>query len=209
MSYTVTSSSSQNKIRVCLAYTDAVPSTTVPSGTSTLMNKLSVALYATTDLVNPLKNTLTYPDTTNNVQMIEFANPSANTQYVIKVTANTLVTSPQSFALVMIQDVTPATPSEEFSSVKFTAEKIIMSKDNIIGVSLLSAIAFVLVLSLISMYYQKRVELYEPIRSSNSIPGPVIELGSLGGIVPTRVVVPQDSSQYASYSIDMNDDQER
>ena len=195
--YTITAAST-NKIRVCLAYTDKEASSSLASGTSALINKLSVTLYAAADLNNPLKNTLIYPDTANNVQMIEFATPSANTQYNIVVQATTLSTT-QPFALVIVQDVTPAKPSEEFTTVTFKATST-LSRDNIIGISLIAAIALVLVIVLITIYYQKRVELYEPVSTGMQIP--IVELASIS---PTRVVVPQGANVHTSYSIDVNE----
>jgi hypothetical protein len=57
-----------------------------------------------------------------------------------------------------------------------------------------------LLLSLITIYYQKRVELYEPVSTAMHIP--IVELAS---IAPTRVVVPQEANLHdSSYSIDVD-----
>ena len=196
VSYTV-KSSSQKTIRVCLTYTDNVPSSAVPSGTSPLMNKLSIALYATNDLVNPIKNTLIYPDNANNVKMIEFTHPSANTDYVIIVKATTLSSSPQPFSLVIVQDITTAKSSTEFNSVTYS-DDLKLGKDNIIAISVLSALAFFLLLSLITIYHQKRKH-YEPVQT-NIRP---VSLVSLSSIPPTRIIVPQERDHELSYEINM------
>ena len=195
--YTVRSTS-QKKIRVCLTYTDKEPSVTLPSGTSALVNKLTIALYAATDLSysNPIKNTLIYPDNANNVKMIEFANPSANTDYVIKVTATLLYTPTQPFALVIVQDITPAQSSTEFYSTKFSDEYE-LNRENIVAISLLTTLAFILLLSLISMYYQKRTYSTE----ANSRP---VSLVALSSIPPTRMIFPQEREQSPTYAINMD-----
>lgn len=185
-SYTITSSS-QKTIRVCLTYTDSPTTLTtgdkVPAA-DILKNKLSVALYASNNQL--IKNTAS--DTTNNVKMIEFTQPSANTDYVIVVTATATLVSTQPFALVVVQDITPATSSAEFNSDKYS-ESDKLEKDNIIAISVLSAIAFVLLLSLITTFYQKkRTEHYQAIQSNTRS---AVSLVALSSIPPTRIIAPQ------------------
>lgn len=100
--FQTSSSTNQAPIRITFAYTDPPGSTA--SSTDRMINELSIQVTGGGDTFTPL--TASGVSVTGNLQMIEIENPDASTAYTVTVTADTLLSSPQPFALVVTGSTT-------------------------------------------------------------------------------------------------------